>query len=224
MQENFKAAVAPLQEAARLAPTDAEARRKFGSALARVGDLDGAIKELRQAIALDPNLARAHNSLGLALDKKGDRPAAIVALREAVRLAPHRPKLHFDLGTTLHESGEGDGYEALIELQEAIRLDPDYVGAYQSLGNVYINRREGLKNAEAAYSAAIRLNPEHGKAHFGLGWTLLKSGRLDEARDSFLRAKKLSPKIRGLKRGLVTTAFQTGRYAMAFKELFSVRR
>ena len=72
---------------------------------------------------------------------------------------------------------EGDGYEALTEIQEAIRLDPAYIEAYISLGNVYLYMNKDPRTAIAAYSEAIRLNPNHARAYLNLGFSILEAGR-----------------------------------------------
>ena len=190
-----------------------------GLALDRAGKSDAAIAELRKAVALNPKIAELHNDLGLILDTKGERAAAIAELREAVRLASRKPKPHFALGTCLYKYKEGDGYEALTEIQEAIRLDPAYIEAYISLGNVCLYMNKDPKMAVAAYSEAIRLNPNHARAYLNLGLAFWKQGNLDASLESYLKVGQIAPGTRGLKKAIISIQLQRGQFFLALKEL-----
>src|SRR5262249_27064174 len=59
-----------------LRPRNAAVHLNFGVALARKGDLDGAIREFQEALRLRKDSA-AHLNLGAALDQKGDVGGAV---------------------------------------------------------------------------------------------------------------------------------------------------
>jgi Flp pilus assembly protein TadD len=50
-----------LAEAVRLAPDDAEARKKWGAGLARRGEVEGALAQYAEAVRLAPDDAEVHN-------------------------------------------------------------------------------------------------------------------------------------------------------------------
>jgi Flp pilus assembly protein TadD len=83
----FDEAVAVLREAALLAPEDAGAQLKLGSALLHLaGNASEAVPVLQASIRLRGDDARAYGDLGLALHRLGQHPEAVAAFAEAERL------------------------------------------------------------------------------------------------------------------------------------------
>jgi Flp pilus assembly protein TadD len=78
----------------------------------------------------------------------------------------------------LYEAGDYD--EALEVLREGLRHHPDSVLLHVGLGYVRIAREE-YAWARSAFEQALELDPEYEDAWVGLGETLLKFGRVDEA-------------------------------------------
>jgi tetratricopeptide (TPR) repeat protein len=82
--------------------------------------------------------------------------------------------------------------QAVICFQEAIALQPDYVGAYNQLGNAL----QGLGESEqaiAAYQKILEINPNVAAAHFNLGSIWQMQGKYEEAIAAYQRAIKLKP-------------------------------
>jgi tetratricopeptide (TPR) repeat protein len=127
----------------------AEAHASLGLALARKGDLAGAVTEDRQAIRLDPNSAAAHAQLGSALAQQAAWDDAIAEYREALRIDPNSSATHASLGEALMQKNDGTG--AMAELQEAIRLDPNNADAHFNLALALIHRElsAGMRKSEA---------------------------------------------------------------------------
>ncbi len=99
-----------------------------------------------------------------------------------VSLNPYDGKLHNDLGNAYLREGRVD--EAIKELKEAIRLDPEHVDAYYNLGSLYAS--QGMaKEAFREFGFAIEIKPDHFKSHQNLGVLLMRSGRLEEAATEF---------------------------------------
>ena len=94
-----------MQQAIRLAPTDAFAHRNLGYVLAAKDRHDAAIEEYRRAIALDPKSAHAHTNLAASLLKTRRIGAAIDGLREAVRLDSTYAPGHNGLGVRCERGG-----------------------------------------------------------------------------------------------------------------------
>ena len=78
----------------------------------------------------------------------------------------------------LYEAGDYD--EALEVLREGLRQHPDSVLLHVGLGYVRIAREE-YAWARSAFEQALELDPEYEDAWVGLGETLLKFGRVEEA-------------------------------------------
>jgi tetratricopeptide (TPR) repeat protein len=66
---------------------------------------------------------------------------------------------------------KGDDDKAIADLSEAIRLKPDYVGAYNNRGIAYIQKGDYDK-ALADFREAVRLKPDHVTAYNSLAWLL----------------------------------------------------
>jgi len=71
--------------------------------------------------------------------------------------------------------------KAVIELKNAVQLDPGDEGAYVELGETLLKLRES-REAFRAFSTAVELNPENMKAQLKVGQMLLLAGRTEEAR------------------------------------------
>jgi len=96
----------------------------------------------REAVRLEPDDPIGHLRLGSALLYLAGRPEeALPSLREAVRLGPSAPKAHGTLGVALAALGEAAA--AVAALEEARRLDPDYLEARPASRLVYEAARRG---------------------------------------------------------------------------------
>jgi Flp pilus assembly protein TadD len=82
----------------------------------------------------------------------------------------------------LYESGDYD--DALEVLREGLRCHPDSALLHVGLGYVRIAREE-YAWARISFETALDLDPEYEDAWVGLGETLLKFGRVDEALKCF---------------------------------------
>lgn len=88
----------------------------------------------------------------------------------------------------LHDAGEYDA--ALDLLREGLRAYPDAVELHIGLGYVRVAREE-FAWARLAFEEALLRDSEHEDAWVGLGETLLKFGRYDQALECFSRVDAL---------------------------------
>jgi S1-C subfamily serine protease/Tfp pilus assembly protein PilF len=144
-EDKLDGAVAELEEAIQLEPTNSDFHHILGEILADKGDLDGAIGEYQAALSLYPvgdlppdypeflrkfqkhELASIHSDLGIALFSKGDKDASVGELQEAVRLAPAVAVFHSWLGIALESRGRiaaaCDEYRTALELDASDGTD-----------------------------------------------------------------------------------------------------
>jgi cytochrome c-type biogenesis protein CcmH/NrfG len=92
------------------------------------------------------------------------------------------------LGNALLTKGQID--EAISQLQEAIRLKPDYSYARNNLGIAFATKGQ-IDEAISQYQEVIRLKPDYAEAHNNLGKALARKGRTDEAISQFQEAIRL---------------------------------
>jgi superkiller protein 3 len=88
--------------------------------------------------------------------------------------------------------GKGDLAGAIAAYRDAVLAQPDYVAAYERLGQV-LEQVGDLDGAIAEVREAIRLS-NHVVDHFVLGKLLQRKGLLDEAIASYNKAMELDPK------------------------------
>jgi Flp pilus assembly protein TadD len=88
----------------------------------------------------------------------------------------------------LYEAGDYD--DALEVLREGLRHHPDSALLHVGLGYVRIAREE-YAWARRSFEQALELDPEYEDAWVGLGETLLKFGRVDEALRAFLTVDEM---------------------------------
>jgi tetratricopeptide (TPR) repeat protein len=111
----------------------AEAHTFLGWAMSFQGHLDEAIEECHRAIAVDPDFGNPYNDIGVYLMQQGKLDEAIPWLEKAKDARRYEPR-HFpymNLGRVYVKQGKW--WEALRELEAAVRTAPRDAGANQAL-------------------------------------------------------------------------------------------
>ncbi len=179
-------------------PNPAEAARlnSIGVALMNQQLTEKAEAELEQAHAADPKSAIPVLNQGIALLYMQKLPEAEKALREAGRIAPDNPRAWYNLGLT--EMDEANQKGAIEDMRKVIAIDANDADAHYFVGS--LNMSVGEVNAAIGeYETALKLNPLHCSAEFGLARALQRAGRVEEAHEHlkifqhFTQAKISSP-------------------------------
>ncbi len=87
---------------------------------------------------------------------------------------------------------EGKLEQAVTYFQEAVRLKPDYVAAYNQLGNV-LQVLGKTDEAIAAYEKILQINPNVAEAHCNLGNIWQIQGKVKEAIVAYQQALEIKP-------------------------------
>src|ERR687884_170216 len=103
-----------------------------------------------------------------------------------------RATAFFNRGTAHYEKGN-DGL-AIQDLNEAVRLRPDYTIAFYNRGNLYYNMGDHNR-AIQDFSEAIRLRPDFAGAFVGRGVVYGDEGEYDLAILDFNEAIRLNPDL-----------------------------
>lgn len=85
-------AIAQLERAIALDPTDYQAQQYLGAAYGQAGRQMDAVTALTQAVTLQPSNAQARYNLAVAYESAGYQEQALVAARQALQLQPDYPK------------------------------------------------------------------------------------------------------------------------------------
>lgn len=136
-----------------------------------------------------PQSRQLSQSAQSAIDRH-DYERARVDLMNLVERAPRSAEGYQRLGRVLQLENRLDEAEAAY--RQALKLDPDYVGALIGLGQVegQLGRAE---SALARFSTAIEIDPEQAEAHYSQGRVHESLGQTDNALAAYFRALELDP-------------------------------
>ncbi|MCB9771669.1 MAG: tetratricopeptide repeat protein [Candidatus Omnitrophica bacterium] len=150
---------------------------------------DGAIL-WSAVIERSPNLAMAYIQRGAAYHEKGDLVSAKADYLKAIELK-NDPYAHNNLATIYKETGHFE--EAESEYTIAIKIKPDFWGAYFDRGNLY--REAGkLVLAIADYTKVLELLPGYAEAYAHRGTAYLLNQEDDLAFQDFNYAIRFDPR------------------------------
>lgn len=178
------------------------------------GDEAGVRSAAAALIALWPDSARAVFTAGNALTTF-DRSAAAPFLRRSIELDPTWGPPHQLLGNVHYFAKEY--HQSIVELHEAIRLDPRDVHAYNTLA--LANEALGCTDdARAAYESALALRPGMFEAWNNLGNLELKLWNHEAALQSLRMAIEIAPHEAVTRVLIGRTLHRLGDYAGAVDE------
>ncbi|WP_031435319.1 tetratricopeptide repeat protein [Methylomarinum vadi] len=175
--DNIKEAIFSYRKTLRLKPDLTAAHYNLAALLQAQGLLEEAAGHYRKAVELNPTFFEALGNLGTVLQQQGLLKQAEEYYRRALALNADA-RGYFNLGTVLY--GLGQHQEAIEAFQEAIKLDPEFADAWNSMGET--RRDQGqMDEAVRCYRKAITLQPKHSRARYNMGEYLYLADRLDEA-------------------------------------------
>jgi tetratricopeptide (TPR) repeat protein len=135
--------------------------------------------------------------------------------RHALEVTENNRVAHDGLGVALRRKGQTD--EAIRQLQEALRLNPDCFDVYINLG-VAFEQKGQINEAIRQYQEALRLKPESATARNNLGVALGRKGQTDEAIRQLQEALRLNPDDVLTHNNLGGAFYQQGRTAEAIRQ------
>jgi adenylate cyclase len=143
-----------------------------------------------KALGLDPTLADAHKVRGLiAMNHDWDRKGAEDGLTRALELGPGSAAVHLWNAWRLALL-ERQHDRALIELEEAERLDPLYLQVKTQIGYIHYFHHD-FNRAIAQFERVLALEPSFAFAHYALGDACTQTGEYDRAIEAFNKAIEL---------------------------------
>jgi protein O-mannosyl-transferase len=128
--------------------------------------------------------------------------------RRALAVTTGNYMAHHNLGVVLSAQGRTD--EALAELEETLRLFPEFPEAHNTIGNLVAKRGDDA-SAVSHYRTALRLAPGFVAAHNNLGLALSRHGATEEAAGHYREALRLEPTFAPAHHNLGRALMQQGR-------------
>jgi tetratricopeptide (TPR) repeat protein len=186
---DYDTAIEYLEEAAALAPGSPAVHVALGQALHRADRFERAAAELRRGLELGARDPAVALTLGAALWEAGRvEEAESTYRRMAEAPEPARSAARQSLGGLLLWLGRHD--EAARLLAEAAARRPQSAALRFDLARA-LDGAEHADDAAAAYREALRLAPDHGKAHYRLGLLLDRLGDADASAEHLARFREL---------------------------------
>jgi tetratricopeptide (TPR) repeat protein len=199
MKGKLDDAIDSYQKAIKLDPNRAQSHFALGRALDMKDKLDDAIDSYQKAIKLDPKRYEFHFHLGADLVKRGESDQAIGYYRKAIELVAQADDGKRRMGATfLNNSAwllatnpdlKNRNPPVALELaREAVRLDADSIGNWNTLGAAQY-RAGGYKDAIAALERSMA-ERQGGNSFdwFFVAMANWQLGNKDEARKWYERA------------------------------------
>lgn len=136
--------------------SDSKKQAAAGMAAFRRGEFAAAVSKLQVAARLNPKNAEAQSGLGRSLEATGKLDEAAGAYRASLAVKPDQPDVLYNLAI-IHKS-QGKNQEAVAELEKAIKLNEQFVGARVILGDLYAQLDKNDK-AREQYQTVLDLKP-----------------------------------------------------------------
>jgi type IV pilus assembly protein PilF len=154
------------------------------------GNLGVALEELRSASSADSNYAPAHGMFGLVYMQMRENDRAEASFERALRLSPNDADINHNYGWFLCQTGREPA--SIKHFLHAIRnpLYPTPWRSYSAAGFCTLKMNQ-LKDAEAFFERALKLEPDEPTSLLQLGQIRYRQGSIGEARKLVARHNKL---------------------------------
>ncbi|MCJ7733099.1 MAG: tetratricopeptide repeat protein [Anaerolineales bacterium] len=156
--------------------------------------------------------------VGLALAAKGvhDPITARESMGKALKIWDDEPRWY-----ALAAEMTSDYAEAVAYYEQAIKLEPEYIGHYLALGKKQLDAKQAL-SAVKSFDKAIALNPEHVDSWIQRALGKRAIHRMPEALVSINQAMALAPEHKEARKTAALLTFENGNYRESEKHLVAL--
>jgi tetratricopeptide (TPR) repeat protein len=179
-----------------------------------------AVEAARGEVRRAPRSGAAWGRLGMVLRAHDFAAEANVCFAEAERLDPREPRWPYLHGLTLLLT---DSEAGLARLRRAAELCGRETAPRLRLAEVLAGRGQ-LDEAEGLFRGVLDDEPDHPRAHLGLGQLACSRGELPRGLDHLRRAAAAAPGVRATHAALAETYDRLGDRPAADRELLALAR
>jgi tetratricopeptide (TPR) repeat protein len=179
---------------------DSELHSLLAYCLSQTKNFENAEAEARTAVGLAPDRAASHRVLGIVLADRHKYAAAAAAVEQAVALDPSDVET---FGTMARVRYAQEDWPAMLAASEmGLAIDPEHTRCnnLRAIALIKLGRRA---EAGETLDAALARNPEDALTHANVGWSMLESGKQEQALDHFREALTFNPSMEWSRAGIV---------------------
>ena len=193
----------------------AEAWAQSGFCNEKLGRHSEALEASKKAVNLRPS-AESYFNIGLASFYLKQYKEAAEAYRQSIKLDPYNSAdAYYALGLVYRDWGKAD--DEIYAYKQAIRLRPDYTGAYERLGSRYMKSKK-FNEAVEVFRQLAALKPGDAIAPNNLGEAYIELNRFNDALESFRHSIRLKPDFGKAYYNLGKTLLATGNRDAALEQ------
>ena len=168
----------------------AEAWAQSGFCNEKLGRHAEALEASKKAVNLRPS-AESYFNIGLASFYLKQYKEAAEAYRQSIKLDPYNSAdAYYALGLVYRDWGKAD--DEIYSYKQAIKLRPDYTGAYERLGSRYMKSKK-FNEAVEVFRQLAALRPGDAVAPNNLGEAYVELKNYNDALESFRQSIRLKP-------------------------------
>ena len=156
-------AIAPLEQAAVLAPSSPEIQANLGTAFFEAGELEQAEKAFRKALRLSPSQPEARLGMAAVHLRRDEPEAALQMLSRIAGKEAALPEVAYNRALAMQKMGLMEDAEKTLRTYAAEH--PQDAEALNALGVVLLQRGE-LEEARGCFDKALALMPEEGRFYY----------------------------------------------------------
>jgi tetratricopeptide (TPR) repeat protein len=177
----------------RLAPNAPSTYFGLGAYLAAQGRFTEARDAFTESLRLDGNQQGVLADLGVVFLSLGQAEKAVECLNQAMAMSPSSSKVPtIRTYLAMAASAQGNDDEAIRQLNQALKLNPDAANTHYNLGDILAKRRR-YAEAVAQFEEVLRLKPGFAKAHCHMADALGEQGKGEEAVRHYRSALSIDP-------------------------------
>jgi tetratricopeptide (TPR) repeat protein len=186
---DLKEAEARFLRALELEPDNQDAIYNTAILYAMQGRVEDSLPFFERLVRAGTEFAEVYLNYGIQLVRAGRLDEALPQATKAATLEPELESAR-DLETIIREGIATGGEAGALEAKR--RVEPVTIGGTLQLAQRYLDRGE-VSRATDLYEEALQKAPTDVSALYGLGYGLLKAGRLDEASRAFRSVLEQDP-------------------------------